>query len=150
MSTRHWTAVALAGLLIGSFFTVPAQASKPAENAIASTDIYIRNYHAHAIDVASAVYDNSCRGWLVEGWWTIDSGEQQHVATAQGGIFLFYAESVVDDTKWVGPALSVNVPDTKFSSCDSSLRKSGPSRSPIRMRQQNYNTFQSTYVAVLR
>jgi uncharacterized membrane protein len=146
MKSRRWTATAVAGLFLGITPAVPVQA---ADNVRSSTDVYIRNLYPHEVNVATATYDRTCRGWLVEGWWTIESGDQQLVATAQGGAFLYYAESLGDDATWGGRALSVNVPDNKFSSCDKSLRRPGSSLNPITMRRYNYSVLRSDIVVPL-
>ncbi|GIE28330.1 hypothetical protein Ait01nite_013750 [Actinoplanes italicus] len=149
MISRRWTAAAVAGLFLGAIPAVPVQAAEPAENALSSTDVYIRNLYPHEVNVATATYDSACGGWLVEGWWTIESGEKQLVAIAQGGSFLYYAESLGDDATWGGRALSVNVPDNKFSSCEKSLRRPGSTLNPITMRRYNYSALRSEIVLPL-
>jgi hypothetical protein len=153
MKIRRWAGVAAAGLILALVPVVPADANVPAQAGPAAraavTQVNITNRYPHQVQ-AFVGYDSSdCANWMVRGWFVIDSGDTRHVANTSGSSVLFWAESNGDDAVWDGSALTVNIPNERFGTCDTYLQQALPGTRRLGMRMRTFSAGTPTYTIIL-
>ncbi|MEU7908125.1 DUF1036 domain-containing protein [Actinoplanes sp. NPDC049118] len=148
MKTRPWIGAAVVGLILALVPVVRADAS-PASMMLTNTQVHITNRYPHQTQAIVAYRDSACTGWMVRGWFVIDSGDTRHVANTDRDYILFFAESNGDDTVWDGSVITVNVPNKRFGTCDTYLQQALPGTRPLGLRMRNFSPGLETFTISL-
>jgi len=115
-------------------------------------NLHFKNLYPGKVYVTVSYRDDGVcndKGWKVEGWWPLDSGDEAFVARVGYSYAAFYAHTGDYSRFWAGTYMNLYVPYGRFTSCSDYLGNELTNTRLVGFRFKDIGTGDDYYVRLV-